>query len=120
MSNLKILFSIAVECGALESVKAASEIYSPVSGTVIEKNGAAEEKPQLINRSCYKDGKISLVFCGWSRYSTRVRIIILPEVCTIFSRQIRAWRHRHWGTWSVDWLNHKRPSRDHDIMHGSM
>ncbi|GAU95200.1 hypothetical protein RvY_06859 [Ramazzottius varieornatus] len=45
-----------VECGALESVKAASEIYSPVTGTVIEKNVAAEEKPQLINKSCYKDG----------------------------------------------------------------
>lgn len=44
------------ECGALESVKAASEIYSPVSGTVIEKNLKVENKPGLINSSCYEDG----------------------------------------------------------------
>ncbi|XP_051175465.1 glycine cleavage system H protein, mitochondrial [Leptopilina boulardi] len=44
------------ECGALESVKAASEIISPVSGKVIEKNEAVENKPSLINSSCYEDG----------------------------------------------------------------
>ncbi|XP_055357308.1 glycine cleavage system H protein-like [Paramacrobiotus metropolitanus] len=51
------------ECGAVESVKAASEIYSPVSGTVTDKNTAVEEKPQLINKSCYDQGwmfKVSL------------------------------------------------------------
>ncbi|XP_020280613.1 uncharacterized protein LOC109853177 [Pseudomyrmex gracilis] len=44
------------ECGALESVKAASELFSPVSGKVVEKNDAVETKPSLINESCYKDG----------------------------------------------------------------
>ncbi|XP_011701598.1 PREDICTED: glycine cleavage system H protein, mitochondrial [Wasmannia auropunctata] len=44
------------ECGALESVKAASELTSPVSGKVTEKNEAVESKPGLINKSCYKDG----------------------------------------------------------------
>lgn len=44
------------ECGALESVKAASEIYSPVSGDVTEKNTAVEETPSLINTSCYENG----------------------------------------------------------------
>ncbi|XP_075991189.1 glycine cleavage system H protein-like [Anticarsia gemmatalis] len=44
------------ECGALESVKAAGEVYSPVSGTVTEKNTAAESKPALINKSCYEEG----------------------------------------------------------------
>ncbi|XP_049874677.1 glycine cleavage system H protein, mitochondrial-like [Pectinophora gossypiella] len=44
------------ECGALESVKAASEIYSPVSGKVLEKNKEVETKPALINTSCYEDG----------------------------------------------------------------
>ncbi|XP_039755543.1 glycine cleavage system H protein, mitochondrial [Pararge aegeria] len=44
------------ECGALESVKAASEIYSPVSGTVTEKNIDVEKKPALINTSCYDKG----------------------------------------------------------------
>lgn len=45
------------ECGALESVKAASELYSPVSGTVYEKNKEVEESPGLINTSCYDKGK---------------------------------------------------------------
>ncbi|XP_041987752.1 glycine cleavage system H protein-like [Aricia agestis] len=44
------------ECGALESVKAASEIYSPVSGVVVDKNSELEKKPGLINSSCYDKG----------------------------------------------------------------
>lgn len=44
------------ECGALESVKAASEIYSPVSGTVTEKNLNVEDTPSLVNSSCYDNG----------------------------------------------------------------
>lgn len=44
------------ECGALESVKAASELYSPVSGKVIEKNALVEQTPGLINNSCYEKG----------------------------------------------------------------
>ncbi|KXJ75313.1 hypothetical protein RP20_CCG011961 [Aedes albopictus] len=44
------------ECGALESVKAASEVYSPVSGVVTEKNSAVEETPGLVNSSCYENG----------------------------------------------------------------
>lgn len=40
----------------MESVKAASELISPVSGKVLEKNEAVEEKPSLINTSCYKEG----------------------------------------------------------------
>jgi len=44
------------DCGALESVKAASELYCPVSGTVTEKNTAVEETPGLINQSPYDKG----------------------------------------------------------------
>lgn len=44
------------ECGALESVKAASELFSPVSGKVVEKNEAVEKTPSLINTSCYEKG----------------------------------------------------------------
>lgn len=40
----------------MESVKAASEVYSPVSGTVTEKNAEVEETPNLINSSCYDKG----------------------------------------------------------------
>ncbi len=39
--------------GALESVKASSELYAPVSGTVVACNTALEESPELINKDPY-------------------------------------------------------------------
>merc|ERR1712154_469736 len=44
------------DCGALESVKAASEVYSPCSGTVVEKNEKVEELPAMINSSAEDEG----------------------------------------------------------------
>ena len=41
------------EFGAVESVKAASDLYSPVSGTVIEKNPSLEDEPGLLNTDPY-------------------------------------------------------------------
>lgn len=41
------------EFGAVESVKAASDLYIPVSGTVIEVNEALEDQPELVNEDCY-------------------------------------------------------------------
>uniref|UniRef100_A0A803W8Q0 Glycine cleavage system H protein n=1 Tax=Ficedula albicollis TaxID=59894 RepID=A0A803W8Q0_FICAL len=49
------------EFGALESVKAASELYSPLSGEVTEINAALADNPGLVNKSCYQDGKMSLL-----------------------------------------------------------
>ena len=37
------------ECGSIESVKAASDIFSPVSGTVTEVNGELEDAPETVN-----------------------------------------------------------------------
>ena len=39
--------------GALESVKAASDLIAPVSGTVVEVNEALEDEPELINNGAY-------------------------------------------------------------------
>jgi len=44
------------ECGALESVKAVGDFFSPVSGTVTEKNEAVENGPAIINQSPMADG----------------------------------------------------------------
>ena len=41
------------EFGALESVKASSDLYSPVSGVVVEVNEALEDSPELINEDAY-------------------------------------------------------------------
>lgn len=54
--TIYVTMTFLEECGALESVKAASELISPVSGKVTEKNETVENKPALINKSCYKDG----------------------------------------------------------------
>tara|TARA_B100000959_G_scaffold287572_1_gene374305 strand:+ start:11023 stop:11409 length:387 start_codon:yes stop_codon:yes gene_type:complete len=40
----------------VESVKAASDIYSPLSGEVIEVNSLLEDQPEIINSSPYEDG----------------------------------------------------------------
>src|SRR5437879_3712426 len=42
--------------GVVESVKAASDLFSPVSGTVTEVNAALAEQPELINREPYGAG----------------------------------------------------------------
>ncbi|HHU21100.1 MAG TPA: glycine cleavage system protein GcvH [Acholeplasma sp.] len=41
------------ECGVVESVKSASDIYSPVSGKVLEVNEAVVDSPELINEDPY-------------------------------------------------------------------
>ncbi|MGH7771056.1 MAG: glycine cleavage system protein GcvH [Candidatus Binatia bacterium] len=42
--------------GAVESVKAVSDIYAPISGTVLEVNDALPESPETINEDPYGDG----------------------------------------------------------------
>ena len=44
------------ECGSIESVKAASDIFSPVSGTVTEVNGELEDAPEPVNGDPYGAG----------------------------------------------------------------
>ncbi|HEV2225467.1 MAG TPA: glycine cleavage system protein GcvH [Nitrososphaerales archaeon] len=42
--------------GTVESIKAVSEIYSPVSGTVVKVNSQLDSHPELVNKSPYGDG----------------------------------------------------------------
>ena len=44
------------EIAVVESVKAASDIYAPVSGTVVEVNHKLEDSPELVNEAPYADG----------------------------------------------------------------
>ncbi|MBU8901104.1 MAG: glycine cleavage system protein GcvH [Victivallales bacterium] len=44
--------------GVIESVKAASDVYSPIGGTVTEVNAELEDNPGLINESAEKEGWI--------------------------------------------------------------
>lgn len=42
--------------GVIESVKAASDLYSPVAGSVLEVNGALTDKPELVNQEPFDGG----------------------------------------------------------------
>lgn len=44
------------ECATIESVKAASDIYAPVSGKVVEVNHSLEDAPEKINQDPYGEG----------------------------------------------------------------
>lgn len=48
-------------CAVVESVKAASDVYSPVSGEVVEVNEGLAESPELTNQSPYEDGWLFVV-----------------------------------------------------------
>ncbi len=47
--------------GTVESVKAVSEIFSPISGKVVEANKALTDKPELVNKDPYGEGWMVVV-----------------------------------------------------------
>jgi glycine cleavage system H protein len=49
-------FASGDACAVVESVKAASDIYSPVAGEVTDANKSLADEPELINSSPYEDG----------------------------------------------------------------
>ena len=44
------------EAGVVESVKAASDLYAPIGGEVLEINGVLEDEPEIVNSDPYNDG----------------------------------------------------------------
>lgn len=51
-------------CGNIESVKAVSEVFSPVTGEVVEANSALEGHPELVNREPFGEGWLVRVRVG--------------------------------------------------------
>ena len=43
-------------CGVVESVKAASDIFAPISGEIVAINDTLEDEPDQVNNDCYGDG----------------------------------------------------------------
>jgi len=41
------------ECGVVESVKAASDVYAPISGEIVEANNMLSDAPDTVNKDCY-------------------------------------------------------------------
>ena len=51
-------FEVEDEFGSVESVKAVSELYCPISGEVVAVNEDLEDSPELVNTDCYQGGWI--------------------------------------------------------------
>ena len=47
--------------GVVESVKAVSDLYAPVSGTIVEANTILEDQPELVNASPYGQGWMAVI-----------------------------------------------------------
>ncbi|HKT22915.1 MAG TPA: glycine cleavage system protein GcvH, partial [Nitrososphaerales archaeon] len=60
--------------GTVESIKAVSEIYSPISGTVSKVNGQLDSRPELVNMSPYGEGW--LVEVAPSRYAEESKTLM--------------------------------------------
>ncbi|XP_076376327.1 glycine cleavage system H protein, mitochondrial [Megalopta genalis] len=61
---VELVVNTGEECGAIESVKAVSEIYSPVSGKILDINEMILQVPGLINVSCYDNGWLFKIELG--------------------------------------------------------
>ena len=51
----------ATPFGEIESTKSVSDVYSPVTGTIVERNPLIEERPELVNEQPYEDGWLIVV-----------------------------------------------------------
>ncbi len=56
LPDLNDQVNVSDEVAFVESVKAASDVYAPVSGTIIEVNTAVADEPERINRDPYGEG----------------------------------------------------------------
>ena len=56
VSEVGTVLKAGDECGLVESMKASSDIFSPVSGEVIEVNTELEDAPEIVNEDCYGKG----------------------------------------------------------------
>ena len=67
------------EFSSVESVKAVSEIFLPISGEIVEVNSELEDAPELVNIDCYNKGwlvKIKPRIClKWTALKTRLHTL---------------------------------------------
>jgi glycine cleavage system H protein len=47
--------------GEVESTKSVSDVYSPISGTIVERNPLIDDSPELVNQQPYEDGWLIVV-----------------------------------------------------------
>lgn len=68
--------------GAVESVKAASDLISPVSGTVVEVNEALEDKPELLNEDAFENWIMKVQMSDKSEFDALMDAAAYEELCS--------------------------------------
>ena len=69
------------EFGAVESVKAASDLISPVSGTVVEINEALEDEPELLNKDAFSNWIIKVLLSNPSELDSLMDVEAYKAHC---------------------------------------
>ena len=69
------------EFGAVESVKAASDLISPVSGTVVEVNEALDDEPELLNKDAFENWIIKVQLSDKSELENLMDAKAYEEFC---------------------------------------
>ena len=67
--------------GAVESVKAASDLISPVSGTVVEVNEALEDKPELLNEDAFANWIMKVELSNKTELDNLMDAAAYEELC---------------------------------------
>ena len=67
--------------GSVESVKAASDLTSPVSGVVIEINEVLEDEPELVNKDAYSNGLIKIKLSDPSELESLMDAQAYTNIC---------------------------------------
>ena len=67
--------------GAVESVKAASDLISPISGTVVEVNEALEDKPELLNEDAFENWIMKVQMSDKSELDALMDAAAYEELC---------------------------------------
>ncbi len=75
------------ELGAVESIKAVSAIYSPLSGTVKETNQVLQDRPELINTSPYDEGWVCVL--EPSNLEAERENLLNPDAYAIFLKTLK-------------------------------
>ena len=68
--------------GAVESVKAASDLISPVSGTMVEVNEALEDKPELLNEDAFENWIMKVQMSDKSELDALMDAAAYEELCS--------------------------------------
>ena len=73
--------SAGEEFGAVESVKAASDLFSPVSGTIVEVNEKLEDEPELINQDAFENWIIKVKISDISELDNLMDAAAYEDFC---------------------------------------